>query len=377
VSCCLPCPEIIPSPALIDELDEIDAHLELSREIQPCILTSGPPRSGRPPYRPFNYVGRSIHHQCQVGSNPGRGASIGYFRRFERGARVWSAEFGALPLPPLAEALPAMRAIQDPGVATTAQLLCERQVVIGQPGRFENGLTVWTGIASPHLLPVFDAMVRAHLVPKITVVIGTPMTQHRLDVGWNPYEGNHLEIVPVEGHSSRSLLAKYAANRINVFSGLNSPWLHGLRAACGNVPLPHSFVVSERPRVTGRYGRTRRARYRLLYRRVRQYVNGVFAIGVDAMDIFTDLGVPSSQLVEFGYFPELTEFYASDRRVSNVTPPRDSLHVIFVGRHVEAKGGSTLLTSLSKMRECRWRATFVGDGPSRGDWQKLAVGSPR
>jgi glycosyltransferase involved in cell wall biosynthesis len=110
-------------------------------------------------------------------------------------------------------------------------------------------------------------------------------------------------------------------------------------------------------------------------RLVLRHFHHVTSPSVDVIRTLRRSGICASRIAHIPNGVEISRFQGASPRLRQELPVKDNPLIGFVGRHVNDKGGATLLGAARQVLAAHPEVhfAFVGDGPDRGGWMRLAA----
>lgn len=245
-------------------------------------------------------------------------------------------------------------------------------------------VVILTNIPTPYRIPLFNRVaerLRQHRLP-LLVLFALP-TYHRrrwqgvlaearfdyrvLDLPRLPWGEEYVLAIPTWlSHLLRELRASCL-----ILGGFSLPALTGARFA-RRQGIPYLIWSGETvAEASQRRGRLMR---HFLRRRLVQQAAVCIAYGSRAREYLQTLGVAASKIkvaincVDTDFFRDQV---LSQRRLSHFDAART--RILFVGHLQHRKGLELVLRALQECRDLPWTLEVVGDGPARGELERLAV----
>jgi glycosyltransferase involved in cell wall biosynthesis len=232
----------------------------------------------------------------------------------------------------------------------------------------------WQNMPSLHQAPLLNAL---SVIPgtRVSGVFEEPLANWRIASGWKA--ASFLPSVTVHQTPDRAarvaIISEAGPDAVHIFSGLHAypetQWTLGrvTRARERGQLQALVMVMVEQWDPRGPRALIRRQRARRSAMRLRSQIDALLAIGTNAPSQYRWAGFSPSQIIPFGYFPEV---------VLPCTPPdplETALTIAFVGQCIPRKGGDILLRALAALERDDWLLHVVGDGPERHVWHRLST----
>lgn len=174
----------------------------------------------------------------------------------------------------------------------------------------------------------------------------------------------------------RMVAAEFAryASKADVFfvSGQSLLWGAAMYRKSGKTPVAvyldsHLDSMKEAYRSFGMLHRWKHFLWQRAYGlRLAGYVDRYIAISPYLAEKYVQYGFPKEAMA---VVPIVFTFEAAARRA-----PSGEVGILYVGRFSYEKGGDTLIEALSLLKDEKWHARIVGDGPLRHDFEKFIKG---
>lgn len=229
-------------------------------------------------------------------------------------------------------------------------------------------LIFWQNIPSIHQLALLREVAYVSKA-RVSLVVEKEISERRKKQGWSFEEMENVEVVVAPSTQEiRDFLESQPEDAIHVVSGYSHPFMRKIIPELLSLNDASLALMAE----SNRFYKVREWaniwRGRWLIRDLRKQIRAVLAIGHLGMDWYRTLGVAEELLFPFGYFVDSAVGEEGDERVGS-----GGVRFLFVGQHIDRKGGDLLIRALSQVGEDAgaWTLDFVGDGPKRKDWEKL------
>jgi glycosyltransferase involved in cell wall biosynthesis len=202
---------------------------------------------------------------------------------------------------------------------------------------------------------------------EVTWVVQEIAPPERVALGWPvPDAGRARVVVNPDDAAVGDLARERQDDSVHVFSGHRACRVvaRGL-AAC--TPTTATIgVLGERQDGRGLRGLGRLIRARHDWRRLRERIRFLLAIGDGAPEWYRRCGCPAERIYPYGYFMEPPESVPSAER-----PHGGPVRLIFVGQFIPRKGGDILLRALAQVSTIDWVCELVGGGAEEAAWRQL------
>jgi glycosyltransferase involved in cell wall biosynthesis len=229
-------------------------------------------------------------------------------------------------------------------------------------------LVLWQNMLSFHQ----SAHIRALAATpgcEVTWVVQEIAPPERAALGWPvPDAGQALVVVDPDDAAVFDLARERQDDSVHIFSGHRAYRVvaRGL-AAC--TPTTATIgVLAERQDGRGLKGLGRLLRARHDWRRVRERISFVLAIGNGAREWYSRCGCPSERVYPYGYFMERPEEVRHSDASAGPT-----LRLVYIGGLRHGKGVDVLLAALAHHPHASWTLDVVGDGPEAPVLKRLAA----
>lgn len=231
-------------------------------------------------------------------------------------------------------------------------------------------LIFWQDIPSMHQVPLLREVASISSA-EVCWVVEREISERRRKQGWTSIKPHNVRLIAnPSADKVRAILARQPNESVHVFSGYSHPFVRSVIKRTHSLATLNIAIMAESNRAQGAIAYLNQLRGFWLTRELKTHSAAVFAIGHLGMNWYRRLGFPEDVLFPFGYFVDSTTVSIERERegVEN-----DGTRFLFVGQHIDRKGGDLLLRALSKVESSKpWRLEFIGDGPRRSGWMDLA-----
>lgn len=225
-------------------------------------------------------------------------------------------------------------------------------------------------MVTPHMASLASELANRGF--EVNYVANEILSKKRIKQGWE---------VPELG-KAKLLLAQSKVKVINYVSDAPKNSIHlcqGLRGngLVGNAQkiirkrkLKH-WVMMETIDDEGWIGSIKKIYYHILFLRWRSQLEGVLAIGHNALEWFEDRGMDRNRIYPFAYFlkePKLNILSKSSNNKNNKRPFR----FLFVGELIDLKKVDSLIRALASLKTKKIELWIVGNGPEKKRLKLLA-----
>ncbi len=242
-----------------------------------------------------------------------------------------------------------------------------------------KGLQIWAHSYCRSTLGFYDALGQRLRVP-FRICLGRSGLGQREDIGFDPDEFSHLELIDLNGDTqiaSKALDERRDWNQLfgtyqdlgHVQNALDVAIEKGCRIAIGSEAPCNLFEPSVKRVAKSIYTRT------LAKRRVSsvcRHADFILNWSGDGADPLRQLGWDSTKIIPFGYFPPPLE---NSRFVSRTDAHHRDFHILCSGSMTWHRGQDVLMDALVLLKE--WgipiRATFTSKGPYADHLQSMAA----
>jgi len=214
----------------------------------------------------------------------------------------------------------------------------------------------WQRIVTPHMMALAVAL--AELDVQVTYVAQERMSAHRKQQGWmEPKTGSVLVEIANDKKSICKLVDSASADSAHICQGIRANGLVCVAQSEIQTRGLNLWVIMETVKDVGLSGLIKRIEYGRLFRKQRNAIAGVLAIGYRTPNWVIQRGVSVEKVFPFAYFLEKSE------PVEVVEKPGGMFRFVFVGQFIPGKRLAWLLTALAALGECDFELVIIGSGP--------------
>lgn len=199
-------------------------------------------------------------------------------------------------------------------------------------------------------------------------VVQNTIEPRRAALGWPVPDAGRAQVVVAPDRQEIAELVSEAPERsLHILSNVRHPHLVRKAFAACSASKVRMALMAERPGVLGLPGIARFVVYSVTFRRLRQRVLLVLAIGGAAREWYARCGFPPDRIYPYGYFMEAPHAVSLPLERSD-----GAVRLLFVGQLVRLKGLNVLLRALAGLIEQPWHLRIVGSGPADAELRALA-----
>lgn len=228
----------------------------------------------------------------------------------------------------------------------------------------------WMPNPSQHMAPCLRAFAD-RWNGEVTGVWAAPMNAERSNLGWRRPDFGALKELQLEQDDARarqtvSSIVENSPGSIHVFSGLKAyPRIHQAFLMARQDQTNHLGIIGEPFRG---WGIRRVARWPRAFIQSRAYVKHVklvLAMGRAGVSFYRRIGFRDEVV-----FPFIYQSPPGNRPVGHsVSEP---ISLVYIGKFDKRKGVEDAIKGLACTKCRNWKFTVIGDGPERGDLERLA-----
>ena len=239
-------------------------------------------------------------------------------------------------------------------------------------------LVFWQVNFGPHQIPYIKYTIEDERVDEVILAAPIRFASYRASIGWEEQDITQTSKIKMLKNPSDEVIDEILSTRqeesVHLFSGVRyNTFVERVFKKSTKYNL-RRYVITEGP-VTYKYNRVNmaplwihRIKYYFTEWRYSRYIEGYFAMGENAAHYFRSLN-SHWKIFNFGY--------CTEGRIVEIRQATDTtLNMAFVGYLCKRKGLDMLVNAISGLPEkCknRLKLSIIGDGPLRGDYEKLVA----
>lgn len=228
-------------------------------------------------------------------------------------------------------------------------------------------LVFWQEIYSQHQSALLEALSDQPNIEKVELVISRPQVVERAGVKWRAPKYSRVVVHHEPNLTDIERLIQYDLGRtVHIFSGIASDAL-GRQAMQVGIKLKANMGIMAEAGDWNGFGPKKYLRllkYILLRLHYGRHAQFILAIGQSGVHWYKRVGYNPRTIFPFAYYVDVPTL--------PISPIKEEVHLLFVGRAVEYKGVDILIKSLAQLKDLKWSARLITEGERRGAWEALA-----